>query len=235
MNLRNPLLALVCMLFLAIIPAYCQNGDISLNIAATSDKFGDLARTTAAEAILDGQFAAYHTQDKEHGPVIMVGGEVRYPFDTTNHSTEFALFGGPMFRLNSSFSFGVHAQFRETYLPSSIISGIEFNRYNMRLFELPILAEYKFGTDKRAFVQAQAMPEFTPHFKNPSSGPPPYPHPNFDHGYTLRAVAGYNFGKWYAKAMYETRYFKFEPTYPNPDGLYNWRTDMVSGGVGLTF
>ena len=224
----------VCLLLLAI-PAYCQHGDISINIAATSDKFGDLARTTAAEAILDGQIAAYHTKDKEHGPTVMVGGEVRFPFNTTNHSTEFAVFGGPMFRFTSNFTLGVHAQFRELFLPSSIISGIEFNRYNMRLFELPLVAEYNFGPDKRAFVQAQALPEFTPHWKNPSSGPPPYPHPSFDHGYTLRAVAGYNFGKFFAKAMYETRYFKFEPTYPNPNGLYNWRTDVVSGGIGVTF
>ena len=34
---------------------------------------------------------------------------------------------------------------------------------------------------------------------------------------------------------YETRYFKFAPTEGNPNNLYNWKSNVISGGVGLIF
>ena len=61
------------------------------------------------------------------------------------------------------------------------------------------------------------------------------PHPNLDHGYFVRGSAGYNFGKWYAKATYENRYFRFLNNQNNPNGLYNWRSNLISGGVGFVF
>ena len=61
------------------------------------------------------------------------------------------------------------------------------------------------------------------------------PHPNFDHGYYLRGSVGYSFGKWYAQGTYETRYFKFDQNPNNPSNLYNWKSNMITGGVGLNF
>jgi len=63
----------------------------------------------------------------------------------------------------------------------------------------------------------------------------PLPNPKFDHGYFVRGSLGYNFGKWYAKATYETRYFKFADNQNNPSGLYNWRTNLITGGLGFVF
>jgi hypothetical protein len=53
----------------------------------------------------------------------------------------------------------------------------------------------------------------------------------------VRASAGYNFGQWwYVKASAETRYFKFlTNTTGNPNGLYNWKSNIVTGGVGVRF
>ena len=57
-----------------------------------------------------------------------------------------------------------------------------------------------------------------------------------DHGYTLRGSLGYTFNKWYyVRASYETRYFKFASTSGNPNDLYNWKSNLVTGGVGIKF
>jgi hypothetical protein len=62
------------------------------------------------------------------------------------------------------------------------------------------------------------------------------PHPSFDHGYTFRGSVGYTFGKWwYVKGSYETRYFKFADNLGNPSSLYNWKSNLITGGVGLRF
>ena len=235
MKLWQPFAVSVCLLFLAVVPAYCQQGTFGIDVGSTSDKFGDLARNSAVEADIEGQFVVYHSKDAQRGTNVVAGGELRFPFDTNNHATEYALFVGPIFRVGGNFSFGFHIQPKEIVLPSSLVNGIAFNRYNMRLLELPLVLEYKFGSEHHAFIQAQVTPEFTPHFINPASGPTPYPHPSFDHGYALRGVAGYNFGRWYVKATYENRYFKFDPTLGNPDGLYNWRTNLATAGVGISF
>jgi len=46
---------------------------------------------------------------------------------------------------------------------------------------------------------------------------------------------GYNFGKWYLKANYESRYFKFAVGNGNPSNLYDWKSNVITGGVGLNF
>jgi hypothetical protein len=106
----------------------------------------------------------------------------------------------------------------------------------MELLELPLVLEYRFGPSKHVFVQAQGAPEFSPRWRTSKAGPTGLPNPSFDHAYFLRGNLGYIFGKWYARATYETRYFKFIAGPPgNPSNLYNWRTDMITGGVGLVF
>jgi hypothetical protein len=229
------LVTFVCLFVLAAVPAYCQHGTFGIDLGQTTDRFGDLSRSSTGVAGFDGEVSVYQSKDLLHGTNIVVGGETRFPLHTDNHATEFAFYGGPVFHFTESFSASFHAQLRQAYLPASVIDGITYNRYNMRLLELPLILQYKFGPSHKAFVQAEAMPEFTPHMRNPSSGAPPYPHPLFDHGYTLRGVVGYNFGRWYAKATYESRYFRFQNTYPNPYGIYNWRTDLLTGGVGFSF
>jgi hypothetical protein len=46
---------------------------------------------------------------------------------------------------------------------------------------------------------------------------------------------GYTFGKWYAQGTYATRYFKFDQNPNNPSNLYNWKSNMITAGVGVTF
>jgi len=37
------------------------------------------------------------------------------------------------------------------------------------------------------------------------------------------------------KATYENRYFKFVENAGNPSSLYNWKTNLIEGGIGVTF
>ncbi len=227
-------IACVILIVLAAVPAYCQRGTLGIDVGQTADKFGNTDRTTSGEGQIDGRLIVFKGSGKEGSADVVAGGEARLPFDTKNHATELALFGGPEFRFGKGFSAGFHVQFRKAYLPATTLDSLSFARSNMTLLELPVIVEYKFGTNGRGFLQAQASPEFTPHFKRAATGPS-LPNPNMDHGYSLRGTAGYNFGKWYAKASYESRYLKFSPDAGNPGGVYNWRTDVITGGIGLSF
>jgi hypothetical protein len=236
MRLCKTRLVLVCLFLLLTAPAYCQRVTIGLDAGETADKFGNSSRTTALEGDLEGQAIVVRGGGKQNWPSIVAGGEIRLPSNTQEHATEFAVYGGPAFRFGSHFSVGFHAQVRKILLPPTISSGQVFNRYNIELFELPLVLQYRFSPAARhAFIETQIAPEFSPHYKTAAAGPPPSPTPQFDHGYDIRGSAGYVFGKWYAKATYETRYFKFTETIGNPGNLYNWRSDRVTGGIGLVF
>ena len=222
--------------FLATIPLYGQRAMVGLDVGQTSDKFGGEAPVSGLELGLDGRVVILRGGAKEAWPKLVAGGEIRFPTDAGNHSTEYALFGGPEFRFGSHFSAGFHVQLRKILVPPSNLNGAVFNRLNMNLLELPLVMQYRFGNAPRhPFLEAQISPEFRPHYKVPTSAPYTLPDPGFDHGYFIRGTAGYIFGKWYAKATYETRYFKFTPAVGNPNQVYNWRTNVVTGGVGLAF
>jgi len=227
----------VCVGLLALVPAYGQNqrGNLGIDFGQTSDKFGALSRSSAAVGDVNGLVVVRQGKQKDGSPSIVVGGEVRFPSNTTNHANEFALFGGVMFRFNKSFSAGLRAQVHKLLIPPSTVDNQIFNRNNMELIEFPLVLEYKFGPEKHYFVQAQGAPEFRPRWRSPASGPTPLPDPAFDHAYFVRGSLGYNFGKWYARGTYETRYFKFTPGLGNPSNFYNWNTNMATLGVGLLF
>lgn len=229
---------LFLLFLLATFPAFGQRGTIGIDAGVTSDKFGAQSQLTAADLGVDGQVTLIHA-NKDGRPDIVLGGELRIPSDSSTHASEFAVFGGPIFPWGN-FSIGLNPGIRKILLPHAEVDGTVLNRYNMELLEVPLVLKYKFGPGKRAFIQAQGAPEFTPRFKasyapsyNQSQGPPP--HPNFDHGYTVRGSVGYIVGKWYVKGTYETRYFEFQQNANNPQGLYNWRSNNISGGVGLVF
>lgn len=232
MRWQTPI-ALVCLLFLAAVPAFCQRGTLGIDIGQTADKFGGLARTRGAELGVDGEFIVLPSPDRDHGADVVAGTELRFPVNTTNHANEYAFYGGVMFRIKPSFSLGFHVQVHQIDTPPSVVEGETFNRARFRLLELPGVIKYQFGPGKRAFLQAEGAMEFTPKMKPPAGAL--IPNPNFDHGYFIRGTVGYNFGKWYLKAAYEDRYFKFTTNVGNPNGLYNWRTDLVAGGVGVSF
>ena len=233
MNGCKTLVVCVCLMFLAAVPAYCQRGTFGVSGGETSDTFGALPTQRSGEVMIDGQFTVFKQSQKTGRPAIVAGGEVRLPTDTNNHAKEYALFGGAEFTHND-FTIGLDAQVRKVYLPPSFVDNQTFVRYKMELLELPIVLRYKFGADKHFFVEAKGAPEFTPRWKGNGSLAP-LPNPHFDHGYFVQGSAGYNFGKWYAKATYETRYFKFVPDPGNPNGLYNWHSNRIMGGVGVSF
>jgi hypothetical protein len=223
---------LFLLFLLAAVPAYCQRGTIGVDVGQVSDKFGALAPITAPDLGLNAQFTVIPAKDGS--PNVVVGGEVRVSSDNAKHATEFAVFGGPLFPWGN-FSAGFNVEIRKILLPSATVDNVVLNRFNMELLELPIVLKYKFGPGKRAFVQAQGEPEFTPRFRVSVASLNPVAHPNFDYGYTVRGSLGYIFGKWYAKGSYETRYFKFIANPNNPSNLYNWRSNLITGGVGLVF
>lgn len=233
-------IARICLFFLVVIsltkpPAHGQRVTLGIEAGQTSDKFGGLARATAAEVGIDGEAIVIRGNHKEDMPDIVAGGEIRLPADTSAHASEFAAYAGPMFWAGSHLSLGFHAQVRKIYRPTSDVNGVFFTRDRMMLLELPAVLQCRFGAARHTFVEAQVSPEFSPHYTPSSGGPPPVPNPSLDHGYSMRGSVGYTSGKWYAKATYATRYFKFAPVTQSPNNLYNWRTDFVTGGVGIVF
>ena len=227
--------SVVCVIFLATFSAYGQRGTLGILAGETTDKFGSLSSGSAAILGVDTNVVILKGNQKEGGASVVAGGEMRFPTDTTKHTSEFAIYGGPMFQFGGRFSIGFHAQIRKLLLPTSNVNGQAFARYNMTLLELPGVLEYKFSSaPQHAFLQVQVSPEFKPRFTAPKAGTN-YPTPTLDHGYSMQGTLGYVFGKWYAKATYENRYFKFSRTTGNPDGLNNWKTEAVIGGIGLAF
>jgi len=224
-----------CMILLAVVPAYCQRGTIGIDIGQTSDKFDSLSSESGLVFGVDGQIVVLQANEKSGRPALTVGGEIRDPTDTGNHAREYAFFGGPEFHPRN-FTIGLHVQLRQIDLPPSTVDNQVFARDRMRLLEIPLVIKYNFGKSKGAFIQAEGAPEFTPHFKRPSSSLVSLPNPNLDHGYFMRGTVGYVFPKnWYVKVAYENRYFKFVENAGNPSNLYNWRTNLISGGIGFAF
>jgi len=225
----------VFLFLLAAVPVFAQRGNVGIDVGETSDKFGNLTRNTDPGGDVNGEVVVLRSSAKENWPDVLSGGEIRFPSDTNHHSTELAVYGGLRFRATSSFSAGFHVQVHKLYVPVSTVDNQVFNRDNLELLEIPLFLEYKFGPEKHVFIRAEGAPEFRPRFKVSSKGASPLPNPSFDHGYFLRGSLGYNFGRWYAKGSYETRYFKYTTSLGNPNGLNNWRTDFASVGVGLNF
>ena len=223
----------VCLFLLASVPAYCQRGTFGINVGQTSDKFGALSSVSGVEVGIDGQLTIIRGNAKQGSPSVVAGGEIRLPSDSANHAREYAIFGGPRFHARD-LSIGFNVQLRKIILPTANVDNQFLNRDSMELLELPLVLKYNFGSAKRVFIEVQGAPEFGPRFHRTSSTVI-LPNPNLDHGYFLRGSAGYTFGKWYAKVNYETRYFKFVPNPGNPNNLYNWKSNLVSGGVGFAF
>jgi hypothetical protein len=223
----------VCLLLTLAVPAYSQRGTFGIDVGQTTDKFGSLPSKSGLEAGIDGQLTIIQSNPKKGGPSIVAGGEIRLPTDTSNHAKEYALYGGLAFQVHN-LTIGADAQVRKIILPPANVNNQVFIRDKMELLEIPLVVKYTFGSSKKAFIQAQGAPEFSPRFRSAGSLLQ-LPNPNFDHGYFVRASAGYVFGKWYAKATYESRYFKFAQNPNNPNNLYNWRSNLISGGVGFAF
>jgi len=225
----------VCLFLLAGVPAYCQKSTFGIDVGQTTDKFGGLRSVSGLEADVEGQLTILHSNPKKGSPAIVAGGEIRLPTDTGNHATELAVYGGAIFTFHNNFQFGVDGQVRKIYLPAANVDNEVFVRDKMELLEIPLTLRYNFGAEKKAFIQVQGAPEFTPRFRNNGSTLQ-LPNPKFDHGYFVRGSVGYNFGKWYyVKATYESRYFRFLSNQNNPSNLYNWKTNLITGGAGFVF
>jgi hypothetical protein len=214
-------------------PAQAQRGTLGIDLGETTDKFGSLSSQTAGEVRVEGEFNIIQS-GKDGNPNIVIGGEVDAPTDTNNHAKEYAVFGGPIFPIGN-FSAGFYAEIRKIVMPAALVDNQNLIRFNMELLEIPVVLKYKFGPDRRAFVQVQGEPEFTPRFRNASASQDGILHPNFNYAYTVRGGLGYNFGKWYVRGTYQLRSFQFTNNPNNPSGLYNWRSNAITGGIGLNF
>jgi hypothetical protein len=220
---------------LATVPAYCQRGNLDLSVGQVSDKFGAQPTLTSPVFDLNGELTVIKPSAKTGRPAIVAGGEVRVPTDSTNHAREFAVYGGVVFGAHN-FSIGVDAQVRKILMPTAFVNGQVLNRDNLELLQLPLVIKYKFGPGRRAFFEARGEPEFTPHYKTSPLAKIDLPNPNFNYGYTVGGSVGYTFGQWwYVKGSYQTRYFKFESNQGNPTNLYNWKSNLITGGLGVRF
>ena len=220
---------------LASVPAYCQRGTFDINGGQSTDKFGALPSVSGGVIDITGELTVLKPSVKKGGPSIVAGGEFRTPIDGANHSKEYAVYGGAAFAVHN-LSIGLDAEVRKISIPPAFVNNQFLNRYDMNLFELPVVIKYKFGPEKRIFLEVRGEPEFTPHYKTPHGVAIVTPPPAFNYGYTVRGSAGYNIGKWwYVKGTYETRYFKFAQGFGNPNSLYNWKSNLATGGVGVRF
>jgi len=227
-------IGVILLFLLATVPAYCQRGTLGIDVGQISDHFTGFPPVTAGLLDVNGEVTVIQPSAKNGGPSIVAGGEVREPFDTNNHARELAVYGGLMFGTHN-LSIGVDAQVRRIYMPPAVQNNQVFNRDKLELVQIPLVVRYKFGPSQRAFFEARGEPEFKPHYLTNASTAG-LPSPGFDHGYTLKGSVGYKFGQWYyVRGSYETRYFKFAATPGNPNNLYNWKSNVISGGVGLTF
>ena len=224
----------VCLFSLAAISAYGQRVNLGIDIGQTTDKYGSFPSNTSLVLGIDGQVTVLKANQKKGGPSIVAGGEMMIPSDTANHAKEYALFGGPMWQTRN-LTIGFNAQIHKIVQPPATEGTQVLNRYTMELLELPLTIKYAFGPGRHAFIQVQGSPEFSPRWRNAGFNLVSLPHPSLDQGYYARGTAGYNFGKWYAKASYQYRAFTFAENAGNPNGLYNWRNNMIFGGVGLVF
>jgi hypothetical protein len=233
--------AAIFVLALASIPAYCQRGTIGIDVGNVADRFAGQPSVSGAIGAIDGEVIAYKSPDRDHGADIIAGGELRWPEDASNHASEQSIYGGFAFHFGDHLSAGVHIQIHRLVPPPSFAGevvtngGQVFNRDRMVFLELPGFVQYKFGPANRAYARIEGCPEFSPRYHPSPSGAPPFLHPNFDHGYAIRGVVGYSFGRWYVKGTYQTRYLRFETNFNNPDDVYNWRSDFITGGVGFNF
>jgi hypothetical protein len=222
---------------LALLPASAQRVSVGADVGEISDRFGGQPRVTGAVGAIDGEVIAWQSADRDHGADIVAGGELRWPEDASNHASEQSIYGGFGFHLGPRLTAGIHIQIHRLVPPPTFGGNpvMVFNRDRMEVLEPNGFVQYKFGPSNRYFIRAEATPEFSPRFHPSPSGAPPFEHPNLDHGYAIRGVLGYNFGKWYVKGTYQTRYFRFQTNFNNPDEVYNWRSDFVTGGVGFNF
>jgi len=223
------------LLSLVSIRAYSQQSTFGVDVGEVSDKFGALSSTNAAQVNINGQVTILKGNPKEQRPAIVAGGEIILPADTNNHAKEFAVWGGPMFHAGH-FILGFEAQIRKIIEPTAFVDNQFFQRDTLEFLEVPGVIRYDFGASKRVFVEVKGAPEFHPRFRTPKGTTVLLPNPHLDYGYFIRGSAGYNSSHhWYARASYELRYLKYEPDAGNPNGLYNWRSNSISGGVGVTF
>ena len=100
------LLVRICLVLLAVVPAYCQRGTFGIDIGNTADTFGSLPTVNGLEFGIDGKLAVLQANPKTGRPAIVAGGEIRLPTDTGNHAREYAIFGGPEFNAHN-FVFGL--------------------------------------------------------------------------------------------------------------------------------
>jgi len=235
MKLCQTYVVRVCLFLLAAFPAYCQRGDLGIDVGQTSDTFAGLPTTSAPVVDVNGEVAIFKYRPKSERPAIVAGGEGRFPGDeANNHAKEYAFYGGLHWQFGNV-TVGIDGQVRKIYLPVAFVDNQFFARGNMELLETPIVLRYKFGPDKKFFAEAKGFPEFSPRWHTASSATLGVPNPKFDHGYFVQGSVGYNFGRWYVKGTYENRYFSFIQNPSNPSNLYNWRTNYVTGGVGISF
>jgi len=234
MKLCKTYVVRVCLFLLAALPAYCQRGNIGVDVGATSDTFAGLPTNTAPAVDLNGEVAILAYKPKTQRPAIVAGGEARFPGNAAKeHAKEYSLYGGIHWQFGN-LMVGIDVGVRKVYLPVAFVDNQFFARDRMKLLETPVVLRYKFGPDKKLFIEAKGFPAFTPHWSS-SGAALQLPNPKFDHGYFVQGSIGYNFGKWYAKGTYENRYFSFIQNPNNPSNLYNWRNNYVAGGVGLNF
>ena len=224
---------------LAAISAFAQQRiNLGVDAGESSDKFGTQSAVSGFVASLNAQGIILLGNKKSGTPDVIAGGEAILPSDTGNHAKEYNVYGGLRWH-PGNLTFGFDVGIRKLDPPAAFLNNQYYNRDTMEFLEIPGTIRYSFGSGKHAFVQVNGAPEFGPRYHVPASSPlftnPTLYKPNFDHGYFVRGTVGYDFGKWYARATYETRFIRFHNNANNPEGLYNWKTNAITGGLGVSF
>ncbi|HTS34575.1 MAG TPA: hypothetical protein VMH04_02820 [Candidatus Solibacter sp.] len=222
-----------CLLFLAAIPAWSQRGNLGIDVGQVNDKFGAVPSTNDLTFNVNGEFVILKSKPKDNTPDLVAGGEIRLPSDSNSGAKEFMVYAGVRFHIKNLI-IGADGQVHKMILPTTVYQNQVFIHDTIEVLEIAPVIRYKFGSGNHLFLEAKGAPEFSPRFKIPA-GALVLPNPNLDHGYFVRGTVGYTYNHYFIRASYESRYFKFAPDAGNPNGLYNWLSNSITGGVGVTF
>ena len=189
------------------VPAYGQRGTLDIDAGEVTDKFGAQPQVTAADFGLNGQVTLIQAT-KDGGPSIVAGGELRVPPTPPPMPAS-----TPSSAVRSSPWQFFHRRQRpgpqDSSCPTLTWMEPSWTATTWNCSNSPSSSDTNSVPTSALSSRPTASPNSLPTTNRLPCQPVGVPHPNFDYGYTVRGSVGYNFGKWYVKGTYETRYFKF--------------------------
>ena len=232
--------------------AYAQRMALSAELGHETTQFGNPDNSSFTYAKRSSEFIQFGPQlmlfgnsDRLGGWNLTLGGDLRFPFDTsdaTGNPMEFA--GNVMVNQRvGSMAFGAGFEMRDILLPSEP----NFIRPNQIMFGMPVMFKYTFGSGHRAYAQAGGtlwMANYSQNVVSAFGQTVALQNGTISMGncFTqtcgdLKLTGGYVFGHTALKGSYLYRSNHFSITgNPGVDpAIMDFRQNEISGGIVLTY